>query len=432
MFFVKLIERGTCMNHWKNKLDTEKKSLESMENILFNHPELGFKEFETRRLLLDYLNSNNIHIHQDYGLSGFSVQIGQGKPHIGLIAEMDALVVLDHPNAGKDGAAHSCGHHLQTTILSHVFKLWSEYQNKPNGTLTCYFIAAEEFVDLDFRLDLQANKKIELLSGKQNLILQDAFIDVDCFLSVHTMGETSAPSMEVNASLSGFIYKKFHFKGQAAHAAVMPHMGINALNAQILTQNAFALYRETFLEEDRIRLHLITTNGGHSVNSVPSDTILEGYVRSIHPERLLELNQKLNHIATHCAESLFASVEIEDRMGYMPLIQSRELSDILLPYIEEIIPLNQIVDHQKSFAAGDMGDLSLFKPTIQLGFSGCKGLVHGKNFCMANSEEALVYPAYVLLSTIEDIMRNPIKLESILKSYPSKMTIEDYRKMHNL
>ncbi|MHB8096514.1 MAG: hypothetical protein ACYDEI_02515, partial [Erysipelotrichaceae bacterium] len=94
------------MNHWKNKLDTEKKSLESMESILFNHPELGFKESETRRILLDYLNSNNIHIYQDYGLSGFSVQIGQGKPHIGLIAEMDALVVLDHPNAGKDGAAH--------------------------------------------------------------------------------------------------------------------------------------------------------------------------------------------------------------------------------------------------------------------------------------------------------------------------------------
>ena len=420
------------MNHWKNKLDTEKKSLESMERILFNHPELGFKESETRKIILDYLNSNNISIHQDFGLSGFSVQIGQGKPHIGLVAEMDALVVLDHPNAGKDGAAHACGHHLQTTILSHVFKLWNDYQNKPNGTLTCYFIAAEEFVDLDYRLKLQAENQIQLLSGKQNLILMDAFRDVDCFLSVHTMGETKVPSMEVNASLSGFIYKKFHFKGQAAHAAVMPHMGINALNAQILTQNAFALYRETFLEEDRIRLHLITTNGGHSVNSVPSDTILEGYVRSIHPERLLELNQKLNHIAKHCAEALFATVEIEDRMGYMPLIQSRELSDILLPFIEDIIPLNQIVDNQKSFAAGDMGDLSLFKPTIQLGFSGCVGLVHGKNFCMANSEEALVYPAYVLLSGIEEIMRNPIKLESILKSYPSKMSLEDYRKMHNI
>jgi metal-dependent amidase/aminoacylase/carboxypeptidase family protein len=246
------------------------------------------------------------------------------------------------------------------------------------------------------------------------------------------MGETQTPSMEINASLSGFIYKKLHFKGQAAHAAVMPHLGINALNAQILTQNAYALLRETFLEDDRIRLHLITTNGGHSVNSVPSDTILEGYVRSINPDKLLELNSKLNHIATHCAQALDATVEIEDRMGYMPLHQSRDLSALLLPYIQELIPEKNIVDHQKSFAAGDMGDLSLFKPTIQLGFSGCKGLVHGKNFCMANSDEALVYPAYVLLSTIEEIFNHPAKLESIVKDYKTQVTLDDYRKIHKV
>lgn len=420
------------MNHWHEKLIQHKTSLETMESRLFNHPELGFKEQETRRILLEFLYQNHIEIDQDFNLSGFSIKVGNGKPHIALIAEMDALVVLDHPNAGKDGAAHACGHHLQTTILSHVFKLWKDYTDKPQGTLSCFFIAAEEFVDLDFRLKLQEEKKIELLSGKQNLILQDAFKDVDCFLSVHTMGETSSPSMEINASLSGFIYKKFHFKGQAAHAAVMPHLGINALNAQLLTQNAFALLRETFQEDDRIRLHLITTSGGQSVNSVPSDTVLEGYVRSINPDKLLELNEKLNHVAKHCAQALFASVEIEDRMGYMPLIQSNELNQILLPYILDLIPSQNIIDQQKSFAAGDMGDLSLFKPTIQLGFSGCAGLVHGKNFCMANSDEALIYPAYVLLSSIEDIMLNPDKLDVITSHYPTKMSLETYRKMHNI
>lgn len=420
------------MNHWYEQLHLIKPSLEAMESILFNHPELGFKEFETRRIILDYLNTNSMQIDQDFGLSGFSIRIGQGKPHIALIAEMDALVVLDHPHAGIDGAAHACGHHLQTTIMAHVMQLWNEHLHKPNGTLSCFFIAAEEFVDLDFRLELQAKKRIELLSGKQNLILQEAFNEVDCFLSVHTMGETQTPSMEINASLSGFIYKKLHFKGQAAHAAVMPHLGINALNAQILTQTAYALIRETFLEDDRIRLHLITTQGGHSVNSVPSDTILEGYVRSSNPDKLLELNEKLNHIASHCAQALFATLDIEDRMGYMPLMQSRELNQILLPYIQELIPSNDIMDFQKSFAAGDMGDLSIFKPTIQLGFSGCKGFVHGKDFHMDNVDEALINPAYVLLSAIEDIMRNPAKLSSITLQYQRTMTLSDYRKLHHI
>jgi hypothetical protein len=51
---------------------------------------------------------------------------------------------------------------------------------------------------------------------------------------------------------------------------------------------------------------------------------------------------------------------------------------------------------------------------------------------MVNSTEALIYPAYVLLSCIEDIMLNPAKLDVITAHYPTKISIEDYRNMHNI
>lgn len=417
------------MTQWTPLIQASKSSLIKMERELFNTPELGFKEQKTKQIILDYLKEHKLERTEDYGLSGFRVTIGSGKPHIALIAEMDALIVHKHPNAGPDGAAHACGHHLQSTIMSHVLTLFNEHESFV-GSLSLYCIAAEEFVDLDYRIQLQSEGKIKLLSGKQNLILMNAFEDVDAFLSVHTMGETSTPSMEINASLSGFIYKKLHFYGQAAHAAVMPHKGINALNAQLLTQQAFAYLRETFLEEDRIRLHLITTQGGESVNSVPAHTILEGYVRSVNPDTLISLNARLNETARHCAQAMEAQLEIEDRTGYMPLIQSRELNDLLLPHIKSVVDERNIVDHQKSFAAGDMGDLSLFKPTIQLGFSGCKGLVHGMDFRMENADEALIYPTTVLLSALSDIYRDPSAFNQIISTYPVKMTCEEYEKMH--
>ena len=78
------------MNHWKQKLEQEKMSLETMESVLFNNPELGFKEKKTRELILKYLNQHNKTIDQDFGVSGFSIKVGSGKPHIGLISEMDA------------------------------------------------------------------------------------------------------------------------------------------------------------------------------------------------------------------------------------------------------------------------------------------------------------------------------------------------------
>jgi metal-dependent amidase/aminoacylase/carboxypeptidase family protein len=65
------------------------------------------------------------------GLSGFSVSIGQGKPHVGLIAEMDALVVTNHFMASpSDGAAHACGHHLQSAIMAGVMKLLVYAKNR--------------------------------------------------------------------------------------------------------------------------------------------------------------------------------------------------------------------------------------------------------------------------------------------------------------
>lgn len=417
------------MNKWTSILNTSKASLVRMENDLFINPELGFKEVQTRSIILAFLKEHKLDITEDYGISGFKVSIGSGKPHIALIAEMDALLVHKHPQAGPDGAAHACGHHLQSTILAHVLSLFNEHEAF-SGTLSLYCVAAEEFVDLDYRLQLQSEGKIKLLSGKQNLILMDAFKDVDAFLSVHTMGETHTPSMEINASLSGFIYKKISFYGQAAHAAVMPHKGINALNAQLLTQQAFAYLRETFLEEDRIRLHLITTQGGESVNSVPAHTILEGYVRSINPDTLIQLNAKLNVTAYHCALAMSARIEIQDRTGYMPLIQSEELSALLLPHIQTLVDEKNIINHQKSFAAGDMGDLSLFKPTLQMGFSGCKGLVHGMDFRMDNADEALIYPAYVLLSALSDIYQDPSALNTLVSAYKAKMTREEYTQMH--
>ena len=85
-----------------------------------------------------------------------------------------------------------------------------------------------------------------------------------------------------------------------------------------------------------------------------------------------------------------------------------------------------IIDEQKSFAAGDLGDISLFKPTIQFGFSGCKGTVHGRDFMMENSLEALIYPVYVLHNSIMDMLNDPDKTRQIKESYKPKMSKETY------
>ena len=85
---------------------------------LFRTPELGFKEHKTRALLLDYLARQGLTPDREYAVTGFSVTLGHGKPHIALLAELDAIPTLGHPQAdlGDQSAAHSCGHSTQCAM----------------------------------------------------------------------------------------------------------------------------------------------------------------------------------------------------------------------------------------------------------------------------------------------------------------------------
>ncbi len=44
-----------------------------------------------------------------------------------------------------------------------------------------------------------------------------------------------------NISLAGFKYKRIIFKGKAAHAGVLPHLGVNALNEFTLFNSALGM-----------------------------------------------------------------------------------------------------------------------------------------------------------------------------------------------
>ncbi|MBQ7126008.1 M20/M25/M40 family metallo-hydrolase, partial [bacterium] len=80
--------------------------------------------------------------------TAFSVSIGKGKPHIGLIAELDALPTLGHKYANKNdnNAAHACGHSSQCAIMASVISLLKEDTFK--GKVTLFFTPAEEYTDI--------------------------------------------------------------------------------------------------------------------------------------------------------------------------------------------------------------------------------------------------------------------------------------------
>ncbi len=410
----------------KNYIRQQKVETIALGDKLFNCPELGFKEFKTKEIIIDYLTKHNLKVDKEFFETGFSVSIGSGKPHIGLIAELDAIVTIGHPSASKlDNAAHSCGHSTQVTIMLAALDSLNQQIDKLNGKITLFFTPAEEFTDIEYRKQLIKEKKIKYLSGKQNMLADKLFDDCDLFIHLHTSG-SSDYRFSVNSSLAGFIYKKITFIGKGAHAAVCPEQGINALNMCNLFLNGINMLRETFKEEDMVRVHGIIAKGGDTVNSIPEEVIFECYIRSINPNYLLELNKKVSTLAYHCSLALGGSCDIEDIPGYLPLNPNTKLSEVLYKNILDYTSDSKIKWNEKSVAAGDVGDMSMFKPVTQYGYTGFEGRVHGNNLQIANPEEVYIVQAEIVASSVIDLLTEPKLVDDIIESFKPQMSYQQY------
>ncbi|HQB32397.1 MAG TPA: amidohydrolase [Erysipelotrichaceae bacterium] len=393
---------------------------------LFNCPELGFKEFKTKEIIIDYLNRHQLKVEKEFFETGFSVSVGHGKPHIGLIAELDAIPTVGHPNASKvDNAAHSCGHSTQIAIMLAALDALNQKIDQLSGRVTLFFTPAEEFTDVEYRKQLIKEGKIKYLSGKQNMLAASLFDDCDLFIHLHSSGGSDY-RFSVNSSLAGFIYKKLTFNGKGAHAAVCPDEGVNALNMCSLFLNAMNMLRETYKEEDMVRVHGIIAKGGDTVNSIPEEVIYECYIRSINPDFLLKLNEKISNAAKFCSQALGGSCTIEDIPGYLPFIPCTALSEVIYQNMLDYTDSSRIRWNEKSVVAGDVGDISVFKPVTQYGYTGFKGRMHGNNLQIADPYEVYIVQAEIVAGSVLDLLTDSSLVDNIVNSFQPKMTCQQY------
>ncbi|GAU76449.1 amidohydrolase [Fusibacter sp. 3D3] len=411
-------------------IEKHKAEIIDIGNTIFRNPELGFKEFGTAEKMTAYLNQIGIEVENEISVTGLRGMLGKAGINICLIAEMDAIPTFGHPFASKDQhAAHACAHSNQVAIMLGVMKAIAEtgMLEKTGGRITIIGTPAEEFTDLEYRKTLVKAGQISYYSGKQDMISKGIFDDVDLVISCHSMGGVEGQKADVNATLNGFISKQIIYHGQTAHAGAQPHLGINALNAATIGLSAVNAQRETFHESYKIRVHAIIKEGGETVNSIPGKVVLEAMVRGNSLEALVEANYKVNRAFDAGAYAVGATCEIIDAVGFLPFHQCADLSAVVKQNLGTLIGEENIIDGFESTASGDIGDLSAILPTIQFGFSGFSGNIHGPNFCVVDEEMAYITPAKAIVMTLYDLLCDDAALaRKIIEDNPPSDTKAGY------
>jgi amidohydrolase len=374
------------------------------------HPELGFKEVKTARLVEDTFGRLGLHAKGGLALTGVRAEASGRNadgPTFALLGELDALVVAGHPEADPTtGAAHACGHNAQIAgLLGAAMGLVdTKAFEHLTGRVVFFAVPAEEYGDIAWRVEQARAGRLEFLGGKPELLRLGHFDDVDLAMMIHTTSRPEDGQAGVPESNNGCLVKTVRYIGRAAHAGGAPHMGVNALYAAQIGLAAINAIRETFRDEDTIRVHPIITHGGSQVNVIPADVRIETYVRGRTVDAILEAERKVDRAFRAGALALGAKVEIETLPGYMPMrcdpLMAERFRQNMVPMVGE--DAFRRIPHRTG--STDMGDLSQVMPILHPYMGGARGTGHAADFEVVDPRLAYLGPAKALAAMVVDLL----------------------------
>ncbi len=381
-----------------------------LRNAIYQEPELGFKETKTAAKVAALFRSLGIAHETGLAVTGVKGRLKgrQSKQTVAVLGEMDAVICAGHPDADPlTGAAHCCGHDAQIAAMAAVAMglIDSGAMEQLAGDVVLFAVPAEEYVEITYRDKLRKAGSIKYLGGKAELIRLGAFDDIDMALQIHLATKPEGDSfVRLGSTSNGFIGKLVHYQGRAAHAAMAPEEGINALNAAMLGIMGVHAQRETFREQDYVRFHPIITQGGDLVNVVPDDVRMESYVRAANVSALLTSNVKINRALQAGADAVGAELKIQDLPGYLPLCNNSALNAVFRENAALLYGAERVNVGPHEAGSTDTGDLSHIMPTIHPWIGCVHGALHSADYCVADVEAGYIKTAQAMALTVIDLL----------------------------
>lgn len=386
------LERTEDMDYWQLAIKIHELS------------EVGSKEFESSRMLMDVLKSHGFKITEKYMNipTAFKAEkvVGSGKPSVAFLAEYDAL----------PGIGHACGHNLIAS--SAVFSAIKSAERISNGTIAVYGTPDEEGSG-------------EWAGSKIIMADQGAFKNLDLVLGSH-------PGDRWNVGNQSLAVQDFEvtFRGKAAHEAANPDSGRSALDAAILTYNAVNMMRQHVRREANFVMHGIIKEGGTASNVTPEKAVLTYGIRTSDIQYHKELVDRFTKIVEGCSIATETTYSIK-KIGLLfsttkinPALSNRVREHLLARGIS-CPPLEETISELPK-GSTDFANVSQVVPALEVGFQiASEGTPwHSRESLEAakteRAKEALATMIEVLSDTAKEFTENKEFRERIQRDFYSK------------
>lgn len=366
--------------------------LVELSHAIHAEPELAFAEHRSSAKTQALVAERGFDI--EAGVAGldtaFRAVFGSGPLVIGVCAEYDAL-----PEIG-----HACGHNIIAASAVGTALALAEVADELGLTVVLLGTPAEEFG-----------------GGKVLMLDAGVFDDIAATVMLHP------GPIDIAAARSLALSEvTIRYTGRESHAAVAPHLGLNAADAVTVAQVAIGLLRQQLAPGQMV--HGIVTHGGHAANVIPARAELHYTMRATHSEALRELESRMGGcfaagaVATGCEH-----VVDESAPAYAELTPDPWLSATFRDEMTRLgrNPVPAELEASLPLGSTDMGNVTQVMPGIHpvVGIDSGGASIHQPEFAAAavsaSADAAVVEGAVMLARTVVALASNAEQRDRVLE-----------------
>jgi hippurate hydrolase len=320
------------------------------------HPELGFEEHRTSKIVADCLREWGIEVHT--GVAGTGVvgvlKCGDGPRTIGLRADLDALPLQEEnhfPHRSQhDGRMHACGHDGHTTML--LAAAWHLAKARDfSGTVNFIFQPAEEMGK----------------AGALKMIEDGLFERFPCeaVFALHNFSIGGVGNFALNhaALMASSNTWKVTMHGRGTHAS-LPHTGIDPVGAVIdLAQQLQSLVPRVINSTERALLAVTQLRGSDAPNVIPDIASVGGTIRTFSIDATDKLEAGLRRLADGIARAHGCTAEIFFRRASPPVVNHEREARFAADVMREVVGPDRVDENLPAvMGAEDFAHMLRVKP----------------------------------------------------------------------
>jgi amidohydrolase len=326
---------------------------------IHQNPELSFQEFETQKLVENYLQNKLGLKTQRLANTGVVALIEGKNPQkkvVGLRADMDALPIVEvndgRPYRSKnEGVMHACGHDVHTTSLLGAATILNELRDDFEGTIKLVFQPGEE-----------------KLPGGASLMIADGVLNnpkVDVMIGQHVMPLLNTGNIGIRKGLYMASTDELYVtvKGKGGHGAI-PNLAVDSV---LIAAHIVVALQQIVSRNANPAMHSVLSFGKviaqGATNVLPDEVKMEGTFRTMDETWREEAHKRMIKMAQGIAESMGGSVDFEIKRGY-PFLKNDELiAEICREAAEEYVGKEQVKPLDIWMAAEDFAYYSQEVPS---------------------------------------------------------------------